>query len=813
MISKRITQQTVEISVEELAKFACIGQTWTCALFEGNHDSDSWISQSIFALDFECGILPEVLLGRLKDQGLDCTFAYTSFSSAPDFLRYRFVWKLDHEVKDTAEQYRIMYALKEILPEHNSQAVSPDQVFYGGQELIYENYDYCLNLPRLFVELGILTVGRSNAQNISRDLKRLEKKLINTTGMKNGNAYKNYYRQDQISSKTAHKKELAKVDWEALTQEIRVLKDFESGQQLTYLQYFGLASNLLHLNGGVALYKKSLNKMIELNQQQPEFSELLKAQPEFLNKLYNLPSVLKFYGYPSETLENYSPYEEDWIYSNLRHAGRKSEMVRFRQYDTISLAEAEQKFDADFNAAIQSQDTNVYIFKVSTGLGKTTRLKDLQGVLIAFPNHDLKDEVAEKMKVPVKVTPRLPQNLPSTVEDTIDYYFSIGAIKEANRFIAEEAKNNQELADYLKALNSAYAAGETVLTTHPKALFIEFNQFDTIIFDEDPLLSLLSIGSISVNDLRDLQGRLTDEADKQLIENYLQSLTTAEKNCPLKAREIEPRSFEAIQAEVLDNSYKCAGNVLAFFQSDWYMADLREPAKIHFIRINPLPVDRKVIILSATVDEQIYKQLYGDRVKFYDLSNVEMMGVIEQDSTYTLSRTSLQSEKAVAYAQKQVENLPTLTYKTRKDLFPNAMKEMHFGKLSGFDHLKGQDIAIIGAFHRNPVVYLLSAVALGIEFMPEDTRMQRQAIERHGIRFPFITYTHEGLRNIQLFFLESEQEQAIGRARPLRCQVSIRLLSNLPHPQACINEDEKKLKQRKLNALQRRNDPAPSAGN
>lgn len=47
-------------------------------------------------------------------------------------------------------------------------------------------------------------------------------------------------------------------------------------------------------------------------------------------------------------------------------------------------------------------------------------------------------------------------------------------------------------------------------------------------------------------------------------------------------------------------------------------------------------------VLSATANEEIYRHLFGDRLRFSDLSNVETVGVIEQDTTYSYSRHSLQ---------------------------------------------------------------------------------------------------------------------------------------------------------------------------
>jgi len=62
--------------------------------------------------------------------------------------------------------------------------------------------------------------------------------------------------------------------------------------------------------------------------------------------------------------------------------------------------------------------------------------------------------------------------------------------------------------------------------------------------------------------------------------------------------------------------------------------------------------------------------------------------------------------------------------------------------------------------------------------------MRYQEIERNNYKFWFMTYDDEDLRDIQLWLIESEVEQAIGRARLLRNNCSVFLFSNYPLEQA-----------------------------
>lgn len=57
--------------------------------------------------------------------------------------------------------------------------------------------------------------------------------------------------------------------------------------------------------------------------------------------------------------------------------------------------------------------------------------------------------------------------------------------------------------------------------------------------------------------------------------------------------------------------------------------------------------------------------------------------------------------------------------------------------------------------------------------------LHRYRVERGGYSFPMMSYADKKMRNMQLFFIESELEQAVGRARLLRenCTVYVFLIT------------------------------------
>lgn len=73
-----------------------------------------------------------------------------------------------------------------------------------------------------------------------------------------------------------------------------------------------------------------------------------------------------------------------------------------------------------------------------------------------------------------------------------------------------------------------------------------------------------------------------------------------------------------------------------------------------------------------------------------------------------------------------------------------------------------------------------------------EEKMRYQEIEYNCCRFWFNTYDNKTLRNMQLWFINTELEQAVGRARLLRNDCTVYLYSNLPMKQAEFLYEDKK---------------------
>ena len=91
--------------------------------------------------------------------------------------------------------------------------------------------------------------------------------------------------------------------------------------------------------------------------------------------------------------------------------------------------------------------------------------------------------------------------------------------------------------------------------------------------------------------------------------------------------------------------------------------------------------------------------------------------------------------------------------------------------------MAGHDIAVVGTPHMAEQVYKFIAYRMSgnlsytAHYIP---------IVYNGFRFWFYTYDDELLRQIQLWLIQSELEQAVGRARLLRNDCTVYLFSDFP---------------------------------
>jgi len=461
------------------------------------------------------------------------------------------------------------------------------------------------------------------------------------------------------------------------------------------------------------------------------------------------------------------------LISSTRTAIGQIEIIE--QQELITLEEAEVTFKKEFKKAMDAE-SGVFLFKVPTGLGKTFALETLENVTIALPTHALKTEVSGRMKVDHLCSPSLPEFSPD-IKAKLQFFYATGLFKKALSLIKATVdcndKHDAALAvQYLDETNATYKANETVLTTHQKAIFANFKH-DTLIFDEDPFSSIMPIHKVTIGDFISLSNVSGIEDTMKAVTSFLQHDLTVGVYTKLPLFSFDYNKLvDSIANSNLNH------NILDFFNSVYIIKDINDPNIIHYVIKRDLPKVKKLIIMSATASEFIFSKLFTEELVIIDLMHTEQVGKVIQNTKHSYSKTSF--NKRTKHIVEEVGDLPVITFAKLKNLFNNPVQNMHFGNLSGYDDLKGQDIAVVGTFHLNEYVYFMYALALGIELKNRDNQTTHQMIEWNGFKFKFNTYDNLDLREIQLSLIEAELIQAVGRSRGLREDVTVYLYSNLP---------------------------------
>ena len=384
------------------------------------------------------------------------------------------------------------------------------------------------------------------------------------------------------------------------------------------------------------------------------------------------------------------------------------------------------------------------------------------------------------MKISNVISPETINFVNENLNIKLHYLYHAGMLQKATAMIHDIAnsdrKSDFQLDDIIKAKNylsqlrEAQKSSHSVLTTHARALHIE-HQHSTIIFDEDPLDTILPIQLAQISDLIKVQ-LISGTLYKQL-KDYIKYFTEAQSGiCHPTPR------FSGEPEELLEviNKVRPESNLIGLLKSRYFIKDARDQNTIHYIQENSLPSNKKIIILSATAPVPIYNALLKERLTVFELTDVEQKGKIIQHTKQSCSRNSL-GRYANSIAEK-VGNNPVITFKRFQNYFQNPVQEMYFGSCSGYDTLSGNNITVVGTPHRNNLVYHLLGSVLGNSII--SSTMAYQKIKYNGFSFRFNCFEDELLRNIQLSLIESDLVQAVGRSRTLRTDSIVQLYSNLP---------------------------------
>jgi len=810
-ISKRLT--CTSGTVDELIGLIASGHTWTTGVFDGSRSDANFTSAELLALDIDGGMSVEAALGRCSEYSMMPAFGYQTFGSTPEKERFRLVWLLEKPIVD-AETYRLaIKALLKIFPESDKACKDPARMWYGTNNGAFQvNPEAAYTLEDIRDRVGECAYVTDPA-HAARTVKEFARLLDDRS---TGGVYENLpkfgdktveplyinrdlppHHQDGGCLPDAHNGTSTlggaverNVDWKAVEYGCRLLREFIAGEDLPHDHTFGILTNALAARGG-----------------EKRFIEGMKARGEGANDRWTYWRVKCWeYGYFPMRCENFCPYAEICQHgTNLLHQGRffrgSVRRVSSEEKKLVSAEESLAVFKQGFNEALGAQDDDIWLGIGEVGLGKTELYLDVKNCLICLPTHKLTGEVHERMiafgNTDAIRVPKLPSISPE-FDDEVERLHALGLHFQAREMVdseilkAEQRRNwgqdpeayDEELLEYARTDSLMRKGGTTCLVTHDKFLRsrLDTSVYNGVIIDEDILGKTIHSDSCAVSDLRQL---LRIGGGDAFVESVLDS-----------APEIlhpRPHVVSTVQSKLIDllveNPDRFGTNVLSLFDCAFYtQTRVNNVDTICYCSEPTLPTG-KVIVLSASANEEIYRRAFRNRgLHVWRAPQAEHAGEIIQ-ICYPMSRHKLSGEKAEELCR-AVESItgdiPVISFKAlqRSELL-KTMPNWYFGNLEGLDELAGQDIAIVGANHRPEVVYHMYAAALGHKPTRLESHLSYQTVVHNGYKFSFMTYDEDSfLRTIQMWLLESDLVQAVGRARTLRNDCIVHVFSDLVLKQA-----------------------------
>ena len=738
------------------------GYSFCVADFKGERRKENFKSQKLFALDFDNTVKYSVIKERAEKYHLPIALAYETFSSV-DLSNFRIVFILNQKIENLKKAETITKILMSIFPECDKKCSDSMRIFFGGKRII-ESSETDLSIDTLNMEYNKFHKDTFGYKHYKENIAKIaEKENLQT---KNG-----FILIENKSFETDFTK-IRHFSFANLIKSCQLYREFESGDRWLYHnELMGILTNMVNIDGGNRRFLGIAEK--ENNAEYKYMDKDLRYYINYMNKM----------RYKPQKCDNFCPYKDVCKHSaNMINTVKTQQhsVTKFKDKKYFSIDEAFSDLKTKLNNAIESNENKITVIKAQTAIGKTHCYVNLvknsdKLFVIAVPTNILKDEVYERL-ISEGVNGAVKTYSIQEVEEMqneIGCYVkklnSLGAHKDVVEYLKKIAKeeNNPHYLDYIKPLCDYYTEGtKVIVTTHKKLMGANedfLSKFEVII-DEDILItSSKNSYEVKIKDLLKL------EKNKKI---------TSVLNSTDEFISTKPINFQISYKEMM----KCGitSTVNAFFSA---AAILKGDTVLNCFVPPKLP-NIKLTVLSATAEKEIYELFCKDRIiQFEECLEAKYKGKILQNCSRSYSRQDI--DKQPDFFEKIKEEYDDcdyiITFMKYKDEADGCV--IHFGNTEGCDCMKGKNIAVIGTPHYNEIVYKLIGCHVNADV---SSKMRFQEVEDECFRYWLNTYKEPILRKIQLWILKSELIQAVGRARLLRYDCTVKLFASIPLEQAVI---------------------------
>jgi len=788
----------------------------------------------------------EAVKERAGDYGLPIAFAYDTFSSR-NHDKFRVVFLNDVSITDIKTAEVMSMGLGAIFPEADSSCYKDvSKMYYGGfnDEMLYL-YDTDDGVPtisaeslfrnfalrmhdrygknhykthiRKFANITGLPLTNTNLPDISaitaETIGTIQNGNFSTNSIKNINNFVEKLPNNSNSNSVVECTNVSSSenisyrsrDIGDIRLHCRLLRDFESGsRRLNHDERFGLATNLIHVYSGKSLFKSILRSNGCFDDRPKRYSEW-DYYLSYMTQQKN--------NYKPKSCESYCPYADKCPHSAniLTTAKPKYRQVeRVQTYSYATLKEAAEQFIRTFREFINAKGFGWYVIKCQTAIGKTRAvlefLKNTQlRVLLVVPTNVLKRDVqrrAEELGIDIIVSPSLHEledQLPTDVWDDIKLRYDTG--KSPQSYIKKRIKEDHPecaalFRQYQEELDEFNNTPGHTIATHRRLTHMDTSKYDLVIVDEDIVLStiLTNRGKTSIRALKKLKKELeaanlpTSDplADKVMkLIRYLKGCTQESSYFTMPEIKYNRKAYAGIKMAVNIPALCAATHFCALNATD----EDNEVEKGSVVFQIPVKFtdNTKYIMLSATANKTICEHVFGaDNVTFRECDLADLQGTIYQDCSRPVSRGYIASDASIYdWVCKTTGVYDIISFKKflEKGWYSG---ELTFSNCAGVDTLCGKNIGVVGTPHQTDWIYKLFAYAHGFGVDLDMKLKHHTTVVHNGFRFRFTTYGDALLRTIQFYIIESDLEQAVGRARLLREKCKVYLFSNFPLRQALI---------------------------
>lgn len=783
--------------------------------------ADNFLEMQLFVLDFDGNVSIKEIEERAKEYGLEIAFKYQTFSSTEEVPKFRIVFINDVPVTDRRAAEIMLRMLLKLFHEADQCCKDVSRMFYGGKEVIGEIGEGCINILSLTREFQRF-VFEKFPKNYTREIGQFAKKnniycINNCLGIgcvredgtfedfltgdlciyrsvavfpSNSPAYAIIWGEYQSDVRQSeHADSLNRVNLGDLEKSCRLYCDFLKQPHISHKERFFLLTNMIHMKGG----KK-------------RFLSVSEKKGYDRNKWRFYAKYVKDRGYRPQGCDGVCSYADTCEHKTNLVLTLKTgiSIIRTEEETYYPIEEVYQNIRNNLNEAIKEKRQGIYLIPAQTAIGKTeaycNKIRDCedQKFIVAVPTNKLKWEVAERLRqrqvMDIFVTPSLDEvEIPKELKDEVEWMYQVGLERKVAELLKSFIKRNKNSTiseiivavewckKYLK-MEKELPEKRVVVTTHARLVTLSrcvLKEYQVIV-DEDILSTFFkNVKEVSVQAIEralnikkipaGLAGRLRQilSTDEGRYERFYGNM---DYSCIAPKELKEAGIWEDVNGILLASVFQKEGeNVSYFYPQIMQMG--------------------KYIILSATAEKNLYQKYFqGWWVKSYSYLKAEYKGSLIQMTAHSMSRYYVyeNKDKVMRFINRSYRGYEVITFLKYEEEF--GANGLHFGNVEGIDRLKGRDILIIGTPHQNEFIYKLIGKHLGMAVEGDTLAIRR--IKSGGYEFNLMTYRGQDLQALQIYFLRKELEQCIGRARLLRYDCKVVVLSNFPCEQAQLIQKE-----------------------